>query len=115
MIEPIFVLTAFVSGLAAMALRLPPLVGFLAGGFILNALGYDETPVLTLIAHLGVTLMLFTIGLKLNVKTLLRPDVWGGASLHMLASVALFVGILAVLKAIVTLGPDDSIDFYEGA
>ncbi|MBY6109856.1 MULTISPECIES: cation:proton antiporter family protein [Halomonas] len=104
MIEPIFVLTAFVSGLAAMALRLPPLVGFLAGGFILNALGYDETPVLTLIAHLGVTLMLFTIGLKLNVKTLLRPDVWGGASLHMLASVVLFVGILAVLKAIVTLG-----------
>jgi len=106
MIEPIFIFTAFVSGLAAMFLRLPPLVGFLAGGFALNALGYDETPLLTVIAHLGVTLMLFTIGLKLNVRTLLRRDVWCSASLHMLATVALLMAVLAALKgvAIATLG-----------
>ncbi|QEM82530.1 cation:proton antiporter family protein [Halomonas binhaiensis] len=100
MIEPIFILTAFVSGAAAMLLRQPPLVGFLAGGFLLNAMGYDEIPVLTMVSHLGVTLMLFTIGLKLNIRTLLRHEVWGGASLHMLTTVAILTSVLALGQAI---------------
>ena len=40
----IFVVTAFAAGFAASAVRLPPLVGYLAAGFALHALGYDSTP-----------------------------------------------------------------------
>jgi predicted Kef-type K+ transport protein len=95
--EPAFIVAAFAGGLGASAVRLPPLVGFLAAGFVLNALGYGLTPVLETAAGLGVTLLLFTIGLKLNVRSLLRHEVWGTATLHMLAStllIALFIGAL---------------------
>ncbi|MBB3142911.1 cation:proton antiporter family protein [Halomonas organivorans] len=98
MIAPAFLLAAFLGGLAAMCLRLPPLVGFLAGGFVLNALGYRSTPLFETLADVGVTLLLFSIGLKLDIRTLLRRDVWGGTSLHMLASTLVMVGVLAALK-----------------
>ncbi|MDR5868024.1 cation:proton antiporter domain-containing protein [Halomonas koreensis] len=98
MIQPAFILAAFLGGLAAMTLRLPPLVGFLAGGFALNALGYQTTPLLEVLADAGVTLLLFSIGLKLDIRTLLRRDVWGGASLHMLGSTLMLVGLLSLLK-----------------
>lgn len=100
MIEPAFLLAAFLGGFAALAIRLPPLVGFLAAGFVLNALGYDKTPLLTLVSEVGVTLLLFTIGLKLDVRTLLRREVWGGTSLHMIGSSLLFCGLLFGLKGL---------------
>lgn len=96
MIEPAFLLVAFLGGLGALALRLPPLVGFLAGGFVLNALGYEETPLLTTLANIGVTLLLFTIGLKLDVRTLLRKEVWAGASLHLVVSTLLLSAALGL-------------------
>lgn len=96
--EPAFILMAFIGGLGAMALRLPPLTGFLVAGFALNFMGYTLTPTLEAIANLGVTLLLFTIGLKLDVRSLLRPEVWGVASLHMVASTGLFLVVLAGLK-----------------
>ncbi|WP_251686127.1 hypothetical protein, partial [Staphylococcus aureus] len=46
------------------------------------------------IPQLGVTLLLFTIGLKLNVKILMRRDVWGTTSLHLLLSTLLFTVVL---------------------
>ncbi|WP_047870900.1 cation:proton antiporter family protein [Nocardiopsis sp. RV163] len=95
--EPAFIVAAFAGGLGALAVRLPPMVGFLAAGFVLKALGYGVTPTLESTASLGVTLLLFTIGLKLNVRSLLRYEVWGTATIHMLASTlvtALFVGAL---------------------
>ncbi|MEQ6915965.1 cation:proton antiporter family protein [Halomonas aquatica] len=98
MIEPAFLLAAFIGGMVALILRLPPMVGFLAGGFALNALGFDKTPMLGTLADIGVTLLLFSIGLKLNVRTLLRPDVWGGASLHMLATTLLMLMLLVLFK-----------------
>jgi glutathione-regulated potassium-efflux system ancillary protein KefC len=96
--DPAFLLAPLVGGLLALALRLPPLVGFLAAGFVLSALGFSATPALEAVADIGVTLLLFTIGLKLNVRTLLRGEVWGTATLHMIASTALFVGFLGVVK-----------------
>ncbi|WP_028647467.1 cation:proton antiporter family protein [Nocardiopsis sp. CNT312] len=95
--EPAFIVAAFAGGLVALALRLPPLVGFLAAGFVLNALGYTSTPALETAADLGVTLLLFTIGLKLDVRSLLRHQVWGAATVHMVLStvfIALFLGAL---------------------
>jgi glutathione-regulated potassium-efflux system ancillary protein KefC len=99
-VEPAYLIAPFVGGLAALAVRLPPLVGFLAAGFVLHALGYTQTDALTTIANLGVTLLLFTIGLKLDVHTLLRREVWGTATAHMIVSTGILVGVLALLKTV---------------
>jgi glutathione-regulated potassium-efflux system ancillary protein KefC len=98
MIDAAYLVAAFLGGAAAMAVRLPPLVGFLAAGFTLNMLGYEPTPLLTIVADVGVTLLLFTIGLKLNIRTLLKGEVWGSASLHMLGSSLLFLLLLGLFK-----------------
>jgi len=42
------------------------------------------------VGDLGVTLLLFTIGLKLDVRSLLRPVIWAGTTLHMLVVIAAF-------------------------
>jgi predicted Kef-type K+ transport protein len=81
---------ALVSGLLAVRIGLPPLVGYLIAGFILNVLGFVEHARLAAIGDLGVTLLLFIIGLKLDVRSLLRPVIWAGTTLHMLVVVALF-------------------------
>ena len=93
-----YYLVPFAGGLVAMLVRLPPLVGFLVAGFTLNAMGYESTPTLETVADLGVTLLLFTIGLKLNVRTLLRLEVWGTSTLHVALSTAATVGLLALVK-----------------
>ena len=49
---------AFVFGLFAQVMSLPPLIGFLAAGFLLGAMGMQTTPVLQEIADLGITLLL---------------------------------------------------------
>ena len=87
----------FVLGYAARLLRLPPLIGFLAAGFVLNAFGYVQVPLVDTIADLGVTLLLFGIGLKLDVRSLLRPEVWLTATVHLVVSVAVGAGFLALL------------------
>ncbi len=81
---------AFFMGLLARLVGLPPLVGFLAAGFALNAFGAAGGDALNEIADLGVTLLLFSIGLKLRLRGLLRPEVWGVASVHMLITVLVF-------------------------
>ena len=80
---------ALVSGVLAVRFGLPPLVGYLIAGFVLNALGFNDHVKLTAIGNLGVTLLLFTIGLKLDVRSLLRPVIWAGTSLHMLAVIVI--------------------------
>jgi predicted Kef-type K+ transport protein len=94
---PILITAAFVLGLGVRFLGLPPLVGFLLAGFGLNAAGYSSTPALELIAEVGVTVLLFTIGLKLRVGSLLRPEVWAGATLQMALTVTVFGALFFVL------------------
>src|SRR5688572_31893850 len=74
---------ALLLGLAVSRLGLPPLVGFLASGFLFAALGMERTPMLDDLAHAGVLLLLFAVGLKLRIKTLLRYEVWGTAISHL--------------------------------
>lgn len=92
------VVMAFACGMLANLLCLPPLLGYLAAGFALRALGVHGSELLERIADLGVTLLLFTIGLKLNVQTLLRRDVWGTTTLHLLLSTLLFTLVLLACK-----------------
>ncbi|MGI9213629.1 MAG: cation:proton antiporter [Methylococcaceae bacterium] len=82
--ELILMLTVYLAGFLANQLRLPPLVGYLGAGYLL---AYTETPVSGVIHHLaefGIELLLFTVGLKLNLASLLRKEVLGVGSMHML-------------------------------
>lgn len=88
--EFIWIFVAFVCGFAFRFLSLPPLIGFLCAGFILNFFGITPAPNLQLLADLGITLMLFTIGLKLNIKDLFRTEVWVGTGLSAFFWVVLF-------------------------
>jgi predicted Kef-type K+ transport protein len=78
----IWIAAAFALGLLARQLGLPPLVGFLGAGFLLNAAGVERIPGLTEIARLGVLLLLFSVGLKLRIQYLIRAEVWGVALLQ---------------------------------
>ena len=74
--DPIALGVAFALGFAARKLGLPPLVGFLAAGFALHAVGIEPGKDIDRIADLGVQLLLFSIGLKLRLRTLGRPEIW---------------------------------------
>ena len=97
MIEAVWIAFAFGLGLLFKQVGLPPLIGYLGAGFALSLLGErvgvgpDDSYILTHIAHLGVLLLLFTVGLKLKVKNLVRPEVVGGSLLHFGLSTALFL------------------------
>ncbi|MCK9795053.1 cation:proton antiporter [Isoptericola sp. 4D.3] len=99
----LYLAAALVGGLGATFLRLPPLVGFLAAGFALGASGAPELPGLETVAELGVALLLFAIGLKLDVRSLLRPEIWLTTVAHLALSIAMAVGFLGLL-AVVGLG-----------
>lgn len=86
-----------VGGLTARLLRLPPLVGLLVAGFALSGLGVEGGAGLDLLADLGVMLLLFGIGLKLDVRGLARREVLGVAVGHMVVTAAVTLGLLALV------------------
>jgi predicted Kef-type K+ transport protein len=98
--EPLWILAAFVFGAASTRIGLPPLVGYLVAGFVLNSFDVAGGDILAKIADAGVTLLLFTIGLKLKLKTLARPEVWGGATVHVLATIVILFGGLSLVGAL---------------
>ena len=82
--DPIWLLVALAGGFVARQLHLPPLVGFLVAGFVLHALGEQGGEMLQAISDFGVSLLLFTIGLKLRPVDLVATEVWATALVHML-------------------------------
>ncbi|SHL89967.1 cation:proton antiporter [Vreelandella subglaciescola] len=106
MLEVVTLSFAFVFGILVRQIGLPPLVGFLGAGFALNAYGpmvglpSDAGPILEHTAHLGVLLLLFTIGLKLNIKNLFEPVVLGSAFAHLLISGSVFTAGFAWLAGL---------------
>jgi predicted Kef-type K+ transport protein len=92
----IWIAGALLLGLAVARIGLPPLVGFLASGFVFAALGMERTPMLVDLADAGVLLLLFAVGLKLRIKTLLRYEVWGTAIAHLILT-----GVIGVAAAVV--------------
>jgi len=100
MFEVICISFAFLFGFAVRQIGLPPLIGFLAAGFAVNAFGPalglpEETGgILKYIAHLGILLLLFTVGLKLRIGQMAQPQVLGGALIHFaVTSSVLFAGL----------------------
>jgi glutathione-regulated potassium-efflux system ancillary protein KefC len=94
----IYLGVTFIAAMLAIGLKLPPLVGFLAAGFMLNALDVGEFPGLDVAADIGVTLLLFGIGLKLDVRSLLRREVWLTTVVHMSTTVLVALVLLAVMS-----------------
>ncbi|PKF50526.1 cation:proton antiporter family protein [Enterovibrio nigricans] len=96
----VIIAVAFLSGFLMLRCHMPPLVGFLIAGFALHAAGFTSTPIIQSLADLGVTLLLFTIGLKLDVRSLLNKEIWFGASLHNAMTTALFSLCLIGFKTV---------------
>ncbi|MGL5627519.1 MAG: cation:proton antiporter, partial [Plesiomonas shigelloides] len=93
---------AFFAGFAVQRVGLPPLIGFLVAGFGLNVAGFSAGSPLSALADLGVTLLLFTIGLKLDIRLLMRREVLVGASGYTLLS-SLSVALVLTLLKVTTL------------
>ena len=100
MLDIVWIAIAFVLGLGVRQIGLPPLVGYLVAGFVLHGLGVEANETIDQFADLGVTLLLFTIGLKLKIKSLAQPQVWGVAGLHMALLVAILIPALMVLDVL---------------
>ena len=108
MIEPILVGVAFLAGLGFRRAGMPPLLGYLLAGFLAGGLELGDADIIHTLSEVGITLLLFTIGLKLNIRELLAPQIWATASLHTLIVVPLTT---AVLLGLVWLMPGvDEID-----
>ncbi|MGZ8237853.1 MAG: cation:proton antiporter domain-containing protein [Methylobacter sp.] len=84
MMELVWVGTAYIVGLIASRLSFPPLVGYLVAGYILHSLGIESAQTLTHLADIGIELLLFTVGLKLKLSSLLRREVLSVGGLHLL-------------------------------
>jgi glutathione-regulated potassium-efflux system ancillary protein KefC len=116
---------AFVLGFMAKRLGQPPLIGFLAAGFGLELIAESQAVRAALgsafelfgasradvpelrpdaslkeLANVGVLLLLFTIGLKLELRSILRPEVWGVTLLHAGLSTVFFGGLVLGVGAL---------------
>ena len=90
-IDAIWISVAFTLGLMAKKVNLPPLIGYLVGGFLLNYIGIREGGMaLHVVADLGIILLLFTIGLKIDIRSILSKEILLTSSLHMILSVLAF-------------------------
>ncbi|WP_340105170.1 cation:proton antiporter family protein [Rhodohalobacter sp. 8-1] len=89
----IWIGAAFALGFAVSRIHLPPLVGYLAAGLILSAFNYQPGEMLKEISHLGVIFLLFTVGLHIRLKNILRFDIVGVGLTHMAISAAIFTPI----------------------
>jgi predicted Kef-type K+ transport protein len=98
LVDTAWISFAFFCGFLVRLVKLPPLLGFLAAGFILNAFEVRQgVEALHELSELGITLLLFTIGLKLDIKTLLRKEIWLGTSIHMLITTIIMAALLSLL------------------
>lgn len=84
---------AFLFGFAVSRIKLPPLVGYLLAGLALSTMGYESGDMLKEISHLGVLFLLFTVGLHIRLKNILRVDILGVSLTHLVISTAIFTPI----------------------
>ncbi|QQR99147.1 MAG: cation:proton antiporter [Sphingobacteriales bacterium] len=88
-VDAIWVSIALLSGLLAKRLKQPPLIGFLFAGFFIKYTGQTDSylnTIIDMLSDLGIMLLLFTIGLKVKIKELVKPVVWATTTIHMLVT-----------------------------
>ena len=91
---------AFIFGLLVKLIGLPPLVGYLIAGFVLHALGAEPHSFIPAISDIGITLLLFTIGLKFKIKDLLRKEIWLGTSVYTFSTIIIYSIFIFLLSSI---------------
>jgi glutathione-regulated potassium-efflux system ancillary protein KefC len=101
MLDPLIILAALICGLISRALGLPALIGYLAAGFVLHEFELEGGEILHSLSDMGITLLLFTIGLKLQPAQLLKTHIWGTTLVHMLVMQAFFMGFLYLANALI--------------
>jgi len=107
LVDPLIILAALICGMLSRAVGLPALIGYLAAGFVLHELNVGGGELLQQLSALGITLLLFSIGLKLQPRDLLKTRIWGTTLLHMAAMQLLFMAVLfAVGRLMPGLGLD---------
>lgn len=74
--DSLVIVAAFACGFVARQLSQPPLVGYLVAGFALGMAGFESSEAIDTIANAGISMMLFIIGLKLDIRSLLRPEIY---------------------------------------
>ena len=82
--ELIWLGAAFFSGLIATWLYLPPLVGYLVAGYVLHYLKIVPLENLGHLSDIGIQLLLFTVGLKLKLSSLVKREVLSVGGSHLL-------------------------------
>lgn len=97
MLDVLWITSALLLGLLARLVGLPPLVGYLVAGFGLHAVGVEADALILAVSELGITLLLFLIGLKLKLRSLAAPHVYAVALLHLAAMLALVTPLLLAL------------------
>jgi glutathione-regulated potassium-efflux system ancillary protein KefC len=90
------VVAAYALGSLATRAKLPPLIGYLAAGFVLAGFGIEGGALLSGIAHYGVILLLFTLGLKIRLRNMMQAEVLGGGLLQLGISILLLTGLFTV-------------------
>ena len=105
---------AFALGFLVLRLGQPPLLGFLAAGFLLELLGARPDASLRELSDVGVQLLLFSIGLKLDLKSVLRPQVWAVTLIHLVAVTSVLAALALGLGAL-GLGALGSLDLRAAA
>lgn len=100
--DSLIILVAFACGFIARQVGQPPLVGYLIAGFLLGMAGFETSDTIRFITDTGIALMLFIIGLKLDLRSLLKPEIYRSTLEHSLAfglitlGFVLFLGLLAL-------------------
>ncbi len=87
---------AFLFGLATFRLGLPPLIGYLFAGFLLSNFWQEGRETLAVFAEFGITILLFSIGLKLKIGELIKKEVLGTALSHFIISITFFFLIFLI-------------------
>jgi glutathione-regulated potassium-efflux system ancillary protein KefC len=72
--DPLLILAALFCGMASRAIGMPALIGYLAAGFSAPRAECRRRRAAQVLADMGITLLLFSIGLKLQVRDLLKAD-----------------------------------------
>jgi len=93
-----WILFALIFGFLVTFVSLPPMVGYLVAGFVLSAMGMQGGEALNGVAEIGVTILLFSIGLKLNIKDLFRAEIWAVSVTHMLITSVIFGVLIFVMS-----------------